>query len=185
MSDWYNTIKSSNATRRRMYADLEVELQDMVLEAIDKLMDKYEFASVAEIGSEPMALPGINLSVDAEDEDYLQLYVGNSDVDSELTPIGTVDWEERKVELQEDLLNKVSVRTLRQIVPTEKQRMARDMKRFQTSPRYKKDDVDRQMSWEQYLRRRKKDNTDTEKIAPVVVAAAAKVANQFTGKNKK
>ena len=130
---WFNIIKlSPNDRRRRMYADLEVELQDMVIEAVDKLMEENQFASIAEIGSEPMSLPGINLFVDAEDEDYLQLYVvdysGNNE---EPVPIGTIDWEESKLELQEDLLDKVSVRTLRQIVPTEKQRMAREMKRFQ------------------------------------------------------
>tara|TARA_A100000172_G_scaffold1262_1_gene1086 strand:- start:175 stop:606 length:432 start_codon:yes stop_codon:yes gene_type:complete len=130
---WFNIIKlSPDDRRRRMYADLEVELQDMVIEAVDKLMEENQFASIAEIGSEPISLPGINLFVDAEDEDYLQLYVvdysGNNE---EPAPIGTIDWKESKLELQEDLLDKVSVRTLRQIVPTEKQRMARDMKRFQ------------------------------------------------------
>tara|TARA_R100001082_G_scaffold111278_1_gene94709 strand:- start:5108 stop:5587 length:480 start_codon:yes stop_codon:yes gene_type:complete len=158
MSNWFGVVKlNPTDRRRRMYADLEVELEDKVINAIDKLMNEREFDSVAEIGSEPMPLPGINLLVDAEDEDYLQLYVSDYGEGNEAVPIGTVDWEERKIELQEDLLNKVSVRTLRQIVPTEKQRMARDMKRFQTSPRYKKDDVDRQISWERYLDRKRKE----------------------------
>ena len=160
MSNWFGIVKlNPTDRRRRMYADLEVELEDMVIEAVDKLLDEQEFNSVTEIGSEPMDLPGINLMVDAEDEDYLQLYMWTEDDDP--LPIGTVDWEERKIELQEDLLDKVSVRALRQIVPTEKQRMARDMKRFQTTPRYKKDDVDSierpEISWGDYLDRKRKE----------------------------
>jgi len=47
---------------------------------------------------------------------------------------------------------------------------------------------DRKISWEHHLSGQEEDNTDTEKIAPLVAVAAKvgqKVANQFTGKNKK
>ena len=125
---WFDIIKlSPNDRRRRMYADLEGQLEDIVITGIDKLMEENEFISVAEIGPEPVSLPGTMLMVDAEDEDYVQLYVGRGDP----KPIGTIDYIEGKLELQEDLLDEIDVGTLRQIVPTEKQRMARDMKRFQ------------------------------------------------------
>ena len=98
-------------------------------------------AQVSDIGSEPILIHKagkIGVWVDAEDDYYLQIYmtdyVKNDDgtygvtSDDELIPIGTFQWDAKQLNLDDRLLEKISSKALRLLVPTYRQTYERTTK---------------------------------------------------------
>ena len=141
----YEPERKQTERRRQVLADIEMGLGDLIKEHLDAWVAKESDettgheASVFDIGDEPIILVQkgqIRLYVDAEDDYYLQVYMNDYSSQKELfssfsgqmreqayptdeyIPIGTYNPESNEFVADERLLDKVSTKALRVMVPT-------------------------------------------------------------------
>tara|TARA_R110002020_G_scaffold64632_1_gene171442 strand:+ start:7943 stop:8917 length:975 start_codon:yes stop_codon:yes gene_type:complete len=145
--NWFNILKTDNLRRRQSIADIEMDFGQIIERAIQVWLAKESDemtgheAQVSDIGSEPILIHKagkIGVWVDAEDDYYLQIYmtdyVKNDDgtygvtSDDELIPIGTFQWDAKQLNLDDRLLEKISSKALRLLVPTYRQTYERTTK---------------------------------------------------------